>query len=120
MRTSSVFVLTLYVLAAGCGSEQAEDAFGNPQAEPLVREGRTVIDTPEIIRILEEESIEWIMTNHSQTIFIHLKDGHKYEGRYVQAEAGEYSDHRDIANLVEHIRKKRLPEEGRDWQVTFE
>ncbi|HUS47802.1 MAG TPA: pitrilysin family protein [Phycisphaerae bacterium] len=81
------------------------------------------IKTPEIIRILENEQIEFIATAHSQTIHIRLKDGREYEGKYVHAEAGEYSDDRklfDILNLVTHIKKHRPPEEVKGWMILCE
>jgi hypothetical protein len=76
-----------------------------------------VVETPEIVRILETEPVEFIVTTHSQTIFIRLKDGREYRGTYVHAQAGTYSGDAhlyDILNLVLHIKKKRPPEEAKE------
>ncbi|MFC1859888.1 MliC family protein [Thermodesulfobacteriota bacterium] len=88
-----------------------------------VQKGPSVIETPEIVRILEEERIESVATTHSQTIYIRLKDGREYKGTYVHAQAGRYSDDDhlfDILNLVSHIKKKRPPEEVGGWNIMCE
>lgn len=81
------------------------------------------IQTPEIIRILEEENIASLRTAHSQSISITLRDGRRYMGKYDQSQAGQkYGDDHlwDILNLVSHIRANRRPEEVRDWSITCE
>ena len=82
-----------------------------------------MIETPEIVRILEQEPIAFVFTSHAQWISIRLKDGREYGGKYVHAEAGEYADDpqlSDILNLVMHIRESRSPEEVTDWQIACE
>lgn len=82
-----------------------------------------VIKTPEIIRILEKESIVSISTTHSQSIYIRLKDGSRYKGKYIPKEAGKYStitNLSDILNLVVHIKKQRPPDEVKEWRICCE
>lgn len=70
------------------------------------------IDTPEIIRILEKETLASVSTYHSQRIHIRLKDGRMYVGTYEQEKAGKYSKDPkmfDILNLTKHILDKRPP-----------
>ena len=85
--------------------------------------GKKNVDTEEIIRILEEEQIDFTASTHSQVIYILLKDGREYEGKYVHSEAGVYSkdpDLFDILNLAVHIKEKRPPEEVEDWGIITE
>ena len=83
----------------------------------------SVIGTPEIIRILEQEIVETISTKHSQWIHIKLKNGREYKGKYIYDQAGKYSRNDklwDILNLVMHIRKNRPPEEVNGWRIGCE
>jgi len=99
--------------------------FAQP-AQPTNQEKQTepsVVKTPEIIRLLEEESITFIGTTHSQSIHIQLKDGSRYKGSYLQNEAGKYSTDphlSDILNLVIHIKKQRPPDDVKGWQILCE
>ena len=64
------------------------------------------IDTPEIVRILEEEPIASFSNSHSQDIHIILKDGRTYLGTYDQEKAGKYATDPhlfNILNLTKHI-----------------
>jgi hypothetical protein len=77
----------------------------------------TEIDTPEIIRILENEAIAFVGTWHSQRINIKLKDGRTYFGIYEQKKAGKYSKDPklfDILNLTTHIFGNRPRAETKD------
>ena len=79
--------------------------------------GPTKIDTPEIIRILENEAIAFVGTTHSQRINIKLKDGRTYFGIYEQKRAGKYSKDPklfDILNLTTHIFGNRPRAETKD------
>ena len=79
--------------------------------------GPTKIDTPEIIRILENEAIAFVGTKHSQRINIKLKDGRTYFGIYEQKKAGKYSKDPklfDILNLTTHIFGNRPRAETKD------
>jgi hypothetical protein len=78
------------------------------------------IKTAEIIRILEKEQISSIGTSHAQTIYIGLKDGRRYKGKYVPKEAGKYAKISDILNLVVHIKKTRPKEETKGWAIMCE
>lgn len=83
----------------------------------------TVIETPEIVRILENEDVEYITTNHSQYINISLSDGSQFEGTYLHAEAGEYSKDSnlcDILNLILHIKEARSEAETEEWIILCE
>ncbi len=131
---SSLLVSILCLVAAGCTTDLPEDRTGRtPEETPVkrniekpgdtVQKGPSVIETPEIVRILEKESVEFVATTHSQTIYIRLKDGREYNGTYVHAQAGKYShdDHlSDILNLVHHIKRKRAPEEVGEWGIACE
>jgi len=114
-----MFVLVgLTVVAAGCTTGTVGSG-----AENAPTEAPSVIKTPEIIRILEEERIESVSTRHSQRISIRLKDGRKFKGLYVHAEAGKYSrdkDLYDILNLAMHIRENRPAREVKGWTVICE
>jgi len=83
----------------------------------------TKVDTPEIIRILEQEAIKSIRTSHSQHIYITLKDGHRHSGIYEHERAGKYSKDRklsDILNLVKHIMDNRPKAETKDVGIRCE
>ena len=108
-------------------SEQAnwhgELATGTLTMKILPEDTAVEIDTAEIIRILEKEQINSIMTTHSQSIYIILTDGRQYKGTYVYAEAGKYADDPnlfDILNLVMHIQKNRSEEQSKNWQIVCE
>ena len=102
-------------------------AFSSAKFEYVRRQARegwddkskiTIIKTPEIIRLLEEESISYVSTAHSQQIQIQLKDGIRYEGQYVQDEAGRYSTQEhffDVYNLVMYIKRQRPESETKFW-----
>jgi len=86
------------------------------------RPGPLRIDTPAIIRILEQEDILFISTDHSNRIEVELKDGRAFEGTYVQAH-GKYAQIKglsDVLNLVCHVRDRRPAEETKDWIVECE
>ncbi len=87
-----------------------------PKVRERIRDNKR-IDTPEIVRILEEESITRISTSHSQTIYITLADGRRHGGIYEHEKAGKYSKDRkmwDILNLAKHILDNRPKEEMKD------
>jgi hypothetical protein len=69
-----------------CGCTATLGTQAGAQAE---QDEPTVVKTPEIIRILEEEAVAFIATRHSQTIHIRLEDGSQYRGTYVSAESGK-------------------------------
>ena len=101
------------------GSEARSDQAGSRAlAEPAIP-----IETPEIVRILEDEDIAGIATLHCQSIHIELKNGCTYGGTYEQAEAGKYANDphlRDIYNLVRHILATRPAEETRGISIACE
>ena len=79
-----------------------------------------IVETSEIIQILEEEDIEMISTFHSQWIHIVLKNGSVYAGKYVQSAAGSYSSIPqlwDVLNLVRYIEGKRSRVEPIAWDI---
>jgi len=103
-----------------CGCTATPDTQAGTRVE---QNEPSVVKTPEIIRILEEEAVVFVATTHSQTIHIRLKDGSQYQGTYVSAESGKYSKDpnlSDILNLVMHIKKHRAPEEVKEWQIMCE
>jgi len=82
-----------------------------------------IIQTPEIIRILETENIVYVATSHSQEIHIQLKDGRRFKGTYDQSEAGPYSNHEqlfDIYNLARHIKNNRPEKEVKHWSMAIQ
>lgn len=86
-------------------------------------EDPVAIKTPEIIRILETEDIARLMTSHRQTIYIRLKDGRRYRGTYVHADAGRYAADANLSgilNLVMHIKANRPPDDVKDWSIICE
>ncbi len=134
MRVPSVILFLLGVIAAGCATgPSGNGARRGPESAPVSRssdgpgdaeqKGPAVIETPEIIRILENDRIRSVSTTHSQAIYIQLQDGRKYRGVYVHAQAGKHSDDDqlyDILNLVLHIKKSRPPGEVKDWIIACE
>jgi len=126
MRLPMVFLLGLIV--AGCGKEPVEKkteaisedtVAGSSTAKPEP----SVIQTPEIVRILAEERIKFVGTSHAQAIYIQLEDGREFQGKYVHAQADKYAEDEklfDILNLVMHIKKNRPPEEVEGWHIVCE
>ena len=101
----------------GCKLSPDAQPIGIEKNEPLL------ITTPEIVRILEQETIESVSTRHSQTIHIKLKNGLRYRGTYVASDAGKYahdSNLADILNLVIYIKEHRPPEQTRGWGIMCE
>lgn len=81
------------------------------------------INTREIILLLGCAKIEVISTSHSQDIYIQLKDGSYFRGKYVHAEADKYSSDKklfDILNLVTHVQKNIRPKYAKDWKILME
>ena len=80
-----------------------------------------VIKTPEIIRILESEPVNFVATTHSQSISISLDDGRCFRGVYIPKDAPEKyrkdNNLHDILNLSEYIKKKRS---FRTWKTMCE
>lgn len=75
--------------------------------------------TAEIIEVLENADIKWIVTSHSQHIKIFLKDGTELSGRYNPDEAPpRYQETycRDILNLSLRIKESRV----KKWQTMAE
>jgi len=129
MRALIATIALLCFHMVGCGNEDAPERTGiAPSADEVTAlriraHGATVIETPEIVRILEQEPIAFVFTSHAQWISIELEDGRKYGGKYAHGEAGKYADDpqlSDILNLVMHIRESRPPEEVKDWQILCE
>ncbi len=86
----------------------------------FIKDITTVIETPEIIRILEEEKIQIAITTHSNYIAILLEDGKSYGGTYVNSQAGKYADNQELYSacaIVGYIREKRISEE---WELICE
>ena len=105
-RPNIIFILT---------DDQRWDALGYA--------GNEIIQTPEIIRILETENIVYVATSHSQEIHIQLKDGRRFKGTYDQSEAGPYSNHEqlfDIYNLARHIKNNRPEKEVKHWSMAIQ
>lgn len=79
------------------------------------------IKTPEIIHLLEKETVEYITTDNFQMITIKVKgDKCYYRGKYLHSQAGKYSEDdrfRDIQKLVMHIKNNRPAEEVKSWKV---
>lgn len=125
MRVFSSIIFPIILLMTGCAFFQPETG-RNPEDIPINKGPQkepVSIDTAEIIRILEEEDIEYISTTHSQAIHIQLKDGQEFEGIYVHSQSGKYANKEDlfdILNLVMHIKDKRPPEEVKDWIIKCE
>lgn len=75
-------------------------------AEPL-----NSIDTPEIVRMLEEEeSVASVYMFLDQSVRIQLDDGTEYNGTYVHRNAGKYAlnpRYTSIYDLVLHIKEKK-------------
>ena len=108
----------LALSALGCGSSPSRQA--GIQGEPSTP---VVIQTPEIVRILEREAVVFIATSHSQSIHIQLKDGSLYQGIYIPTQAGKHSQDpnlSDILNLVNHIKRRRSPDEVKEWKILCE
>ena len=112
-------VIISFLLCApmvSCTAPRDQTPRPNPVSPPIPRDTIDV-DTPEMIRILEEEHISCISTWHSQAIDIVLADGRAFSGSYKQSEAGKYSEDPrffDILNLVLHIieNKERVHSDG--------
>jgi len=105
------------------GRAFGEGMVGLLKIQAAAKKGPQEIKTPEIIRILQKESIRMIGTTHSQHIFIHLKDGRKFQGKYVHAEAGKYKEDKnlfDILNLAMHIIKNRPDDAAKDIMIMCE
>ena len=115
--------LTGYIFMRGGGGEVGEREGASDVPGSSERKGPFVIDTPEIVRILEEEVVDFDSTTHAQRIGIRLKDGREYMGRYVYEEAGEYAKDKqlsDILNLVMYIKENRPAEEVDGWRIMCE
>lgn len=115
-KKNIVAALLIIAILSGCPKEK-------PARNKLVNQEPIVIQTPEIIRILEKESIESISTTHAQNIYIQLIDGRTYKGKYIYTESGKYADDPqlyDILNLVIHIKENRPDKETRDWTIACE
>ena len=100
----------------------SSDPVNNIIYESIDKES-SIIETAEIIRILEKEQVKAIKTTHAQTIYIQLTDGREYKGTYVYEESGKYANDPhlyDILNLVLHIQKKRPQQEVKDWSIACE
>lgn len=77
-------------------------------------------DTTEMIQLLERAKIRGVSVYHSQEIHIRLMDGSSFIGKYVHAEAGKYSDDKELSdgyNLVMQIKKNRRSEDVKDWII---
>ena len=73
------------------------------------------ITTKEIIRILEHARIRATTTTHSGNITIYLKNGKRYDGVFVAAEAGEAFSGMGASNVVRHFLNTRPADEVIEW-----
>ena len=118
MKTVTLMIVMLWLLSVGCATDSSEGKTGRtPEqdtAKPIEWKESIEVETPELIRILEEEDIAETGTSHSGRISIGLKDGRGYYGKYVRAQAGKYAEDErcfDACGLVGRIQKHRAPEE---------
>ena len=112
MKRICILVIAIGLFSFGCTKSQTQE---QKLEENIIKK----IQTPEIIRVLEEENINLIFTSHDQTIYIKLEDGQQFEGKYIHSQAGKYSDNEhlfDILNLVNHIEKIR----NEKWKIACE
>lgn len=105
-RIMLLFIVLTALISGGCNSSvNVKDAKN--------------MTTAEIIEVLENADIEWIVTSHSQHIEIRLKDGTELSGRYNPDEAPpKYQETycRDILNLSLRIKESRI----KKWQTIAE
>ena len=127
MRTHLILLILSCLVGVGCTNghpeNEAPPAGGTGSPGSAAPAERTEIQTPEIVRILEEESIELTATTHSQYISITLNDGREYSGTYDHKQAGKYAGNEklfDVLNLVSHIKDGRPPEEVEGWAILCE
>jgi len=131
-KTGLLWCLSLGVILAGCNRQptptegeakaSATRFHQSPPVEPPEIEP-SIVETPEIIRILENERIKEVLTSHSQHIYIELEDGRRYQGKYHRNQAGNYANDfnlGDILNLVLHIKKHRLDKDAGRWAIGCE
>ena len=93
------------------------------EPESAAKNEPSVIETPEIVRVLEKGAVSAVSTTHAQTIWIRLEDGRQYRGKYMHAQAGRYAADEqlfDILNLAVHIKQTRPAEEVKGWRIICE
>jgi hypothetical protein len=105
---------------------QAEDGNGQP-ANPLNAprkyagpEQSEKVTTKEIILILEHAQVMATTTTHLGHITIWLKNGKRYDGVFVPAEAGEAFSQMGASNVVAHFLRTRPADEVKEWASNAE
>jgi hypothetical protein len=134
MKTLALTIALPCLLVMGCEGEDAPErtTTGSPQVRVIARDealvgrlrqhGCTIVETSELVRILEEERIAMVTLSGAQLISMNLEDGRTFAGQYVHAEAGKYAKDPEFSNrrtLIEHIRESRPPEDVKDWPIVW-
>ena len=78
------------------------------------------VTTKEIIRILEHGQVIATTTAHSGHITIWLKNGKRYDGVFVAAEAAGIFSKMGASNVVAHFLENRPADEVDEWRLNAE